>query len=715
MNDFLQEFCERAQARGLILPPGEVIGDGKLHRCDVEGGASGKGDGAYVLHLDGNPAGGFQNHRDGLGWENVSAKRQTTMTPAERAAWRTKIDEQRREREESERKEQAETRMRIAEVLEAQEQAASAHPYAKAKGISVEGRKIRTYRGNKERGGLKLDGSLMVPLFSVAEPKGKLELTAAQFISPEGTKRFWGSTDGAFFPIGKPSDGKLILCEGLATGLSLHEATGLAVFVALNCGNLETVGAMARARYGPDLELIYAADDDWRTKIRGEPVNPGLEAATAAAVATGGTVAVPEFPEDRPDTATDFNDSHRLLGLESVRKAVERRRAPDEATPQPNAANRSTVRLARGDAVPMVPINWLWQDYLPGGKFVLLGGAPGTGKTTLAIGLAAAVTVGGVWPDGTRANAGDVLIWSGEDSVADTLAPRFAAAGADMQRVSFVTGVQTDKGGRPFDPSQDFPELAKAAAGIPNLRLIIVDPVVMAVAGDSHKNAETRRGLQPLVDFAESTGAVVVGVTHFSKGTQGKEPIERITGSLAFAAVARLILVAAKIDEANGGGRVLVRSKSNLGPDGGGFKYELEQVELVPGVNGSRVRWGAAIDGNARDILATAEVSGDPSDKEETQGATEWLRAILEDGELLKGEVMRRAREAGFSDRTIQRARERIGAVAEVTGFGAEKRSVWKLKAATIHATDAPFVPIVPALESGTHGTNGGMNDSERF
>lgn len=285
-----------------------------------------------------------------------------------------------------------------------------------------------------------------------------------------------------------------------------------------------------------------------------------------------------------------------------------------------------------------------------------------------------------------------------------------------MSRVHFVMGVDTERGGRPFDPAQDFPRLVDVAANIPSLRLIIVDPIVMAVAGDSHKNAETRRGLQPLVDFAEQSGAVVLGITHFSKGTQGREPIERITGSLAFAAVARLVLVAAKVEESNGGGRILVRSKSNLGPDGGGFKYGLEQVDLEPGMPASRVTWGESIDGTARDILAIAEVVPDTGDHAETQGAAEWLRDLLAPGELLKTEVMRRAAEAGFAERTVHHARKRIGAVAEVTGFGKDKRSVWRLGPPAIRATDPPFVPIVPVNLSGTDGTNGGTDgDSEVF
>lgn len=55
------------------------------------------------------------------------------------------------------------------------------------------------------------------------------------------------------------------------------------------------------------------------------------------------------------------------------------------------------VRLVRGDAVALEPVRWLWPGYLPAGMLTLLGGAPGCGKTTIALALAAVVTRGGAW------------------------------------------------------------------------------------------------------------------------------------------------------------------------------------------------------------------------------------------------------------------------------------------------------------------------------
>ena len=130
---------------------------------------------------------------------------------------------------------------------------------------------------------------------------------------------------------------------------------------------------------------------------------------------------------------------------------------------------------------------------------------------------------------------------------------------------------------------------------IGSVSLIIIDPVSTAVAGDSHKNTEVRRGLQPLVDLATNINAALLGITHLSKGGQGSDPAQRVSGSIAFTAVARVVLVAARVQGNDGEDkRILARSKSNIGPDNGGFEYHLAQMEALPGIHASRIEWGAA-------------------------------------------------------------------------------------------------------------------------
>ena len=149
------------------------------------------------------------------------------------------------------------------------------------------------------------------------------------------------------------------------------------------------------------------------------------------------------------------------------------------------------VELISGDKVKPRAIQWLWNGYVAAGKLHIVAGAPGTGKTTLALDMAATLTKGGHWPDGYFAPTGDVIVWSGEDSIEDTLPPRLLVAGADMQRVHFVDGIVGGGTRRPFDPATDFGELAQAAAGLPGLRLMLVDPIASAVAADSHKTPKS--------------------------------------------------------------------------------------------------------------------------------------------------------------------------------------------------------------------------------
>ena len=165
------------------------------------------------------------------------------------------------------------------------------------------------------------------------------------------------------------------------------------------------------------------------------------------------------------------------------------------------------VRLIRGDAVALEPVRWLWPGFLPAGMLTILGGAPGCGKTTIALSLAATVSSGEAWPDGQRhEQPGDVMIWSGEDAHA-VLAARLAAMGADMQRIHFIDGL-TNCDCDAFDPGRDMPLLEATADKLTAPRLLILDPIVSAVAGDSHKGAEVRDASESPLENLGTLGAL---------------------------------------------------------------------------------------------------------------------------------------------------------------------------------------------------------------
>jgi putative DNA primase/helicase len=309
------------------------------------------------------------------------------------------------------------------------------------------------------------------------------------------------------------------------------------------------------------------------------------------------------------------------------------------------------IEIRRGSRYQMRKISWAWPGWLARGKLHILGGQKGTGKSTIAFDFLAQITVGGKWPDGVPAPLGDVLIWSGEDDIEDTILPRFVAAGGDPDRVCFIDGVIVDGVKRGFDPAIDMANLLATMRDLPDLVAILIDPIVSATMGDSHKNSETRRGLQPLVDLAGERNIAVIGITHFTKGTQGKDPIERITGSLAFGAIPRVVWGAAKGDSEDGPRR-LVRIASNIGQTGGGYEYLLRQDLLLDhDFTAQRIVWGKRLDGTPLELLENSQ------EKSKKMQAIALLDTILVNGPVPVGEIKEAAAANGISWATVDRVR----------------------------------------------------------
>jgi putative DNA primase/helicase len=321
---------------------------------------------------------------------------------------------------------------------------------------------------------------------------------------------------------------------------------------------------------------------------------------------------------------------------------------------------REVVLLNGADLKPE-PVRWLWPEWLARGKFHILAGAPGQGKTTIALAFAATVTRGGRWPDGSPCTAGNILIWSGEDDHADTLLPRLIAAGADVKRCYFIQGTQLDQEQSSFDPARDIPSIEEQAIHIGGISLLIVDPVATAVAGDGHKNNDVRRGLQPLVDLASKLDAAVIGISHFSKGGAGADPASRVIGSIAFTAVARVVLAVAKVIRDGDVRRILARGKSNIGPDDGGFEYHIEQSEPLPGIHASYIAWGQSLEGSAKELFAESEGLFDPQLLNSAKGkAEEFLTELLRDGPAPVKFIQAQADATGLAWRTVRRASDEL-------------------------------------------------------
>lgn len=356
-------------------------------------------------------------------------------------------------------------------------------------------------------------------------------------------------------------------------------------------------------------------------------------------------------------TLTKEDDTARAARIELERNGVVPRRYD-----LGSQRGERIVKIRCGADIKPQPITWLWPGWVPAGKLTILAGAAGTGKTTLALALAAVLTSGGRWPDGSMCqNKGNVLIWSSEDVADDTLVPRLIASGADLARCHFIEGIAQDGESVPFDPSQDIADLRRAVDAIGGVSLLLIDPIVSAVAGDMHRANDVRRSLQAVVDFADAHGCAVIGITHFAKGGAGKAPQDRVIGSQAFGALARMVLVTAKEEGSNR--RVMARAKSNIAPDDGGVAYSLELVSIHGGIEATHAVWDGVIEGTAREILGDVEHDDSEEDGEARRDLERMLIDLLTEngGKMPAKQVKAEVSDAGYSWTAANRAKEKAG------------------------------------------------------
>jgi len=152
-------------------------------------------------------------------------------------------------------------------------------------------------------------------------------------------------------------------------------------------------------------------------------------------------------PRSRRVVLTGFNEYYRVVNKHSQ--------------PEPDSKLDPVAPGLVLSEVVEQPVAWLWQDYLPLGALTLLEGEPGSGKSLLALHIAACVTSGRPLPGGASGPQGTVILVAGQDHIGYTIKPRFLAAGGDPARVLLLTTVeQVDSDNvtiedRPFSLARD--------------------------------------------------------------------------------------------------------------------------------------------------------------------------------------------------------------------------------------------------------------------
>jgi putative DNA primase/helicase len=282
LSDFYAEMCRHG------LQPPEYIEPGKFHRFPGQNKRRGNKAGWCVFFHDGK-GGSFGDWSTGL-IENWQAQRETPYTAAERTEFKRQVAAAKA----------VEQAARVARHREAADKAGAViqssklamfHPYLQAKKVLP-------------LGILENDNYLVIPMQDI---DGKV--WSLQIIKPDGTKLFMpgGRIKDCFYLIGGPVTDQVFICEGFATGASLHMhgietgAQGQPVAVAFNAGSLKGVALAFRQKY-TGINITIAADNDDQTQG-----NPGLTAGKGAAKLAAGKVIYPCFKGEN-FTGTDFND-----------------------------------------------------------------------------------------------------------------------------------------------------------------------------------------------------------------------------------------------------------------------------------------------------------------------------------------------------------------------------------------------------------------------
>ncbi len=154
---------------------------------------------------------------------------------------------------------------------------------------------------------------LLIPLRDL---NGKV--WSAQRIFKDGSKKFisGGKVKGCFNLIGSLNSKIIYICEGFATGVSIHKATGYSVVCAMNTSNMMSVAHELRGKLAA--KFIICADNDVATEQR-IGSNPGVDAARTAASILSCSVIIPMF---ETQSHTDFNDMEMYYGLDEVKKVL---------------------------------------------------------------------------------------------------------------------------------------------------------------------------------------------------------------------------------------------------------------------------------------------------------------------------------------------------------------------------------------------------------
>lgn len=352
-----------------LTAPKDIVFDGKIHR--FSGDPKHRDDSAWYVAFDGEiPAAAFGCWRADLSatWRADIGRELTTleiMHHNERMESIKKL----REEELAQRREEAASKAR--NIWSLATDAPDDHPYLVKKQIKANGMKLTP------------DNHLVMPVYS------NNAISSLQYISVDGEKKFLpgGAISGGYWIIGAPTPRNvLFLCEGVATGCSIHEATGEMAVVAYSAGNLIHVARLLRDTINPLTKIVIVGDND--------ESGVGQQKATEAARDINSEVIIVPYG-DANDFATKGGDLKALLLPEKPRLKMEYDWF-DDLIGNP------------------IPIRWLIKGVIPRESLGMIHGPSGGGKSFIALDMMLKIATGASDWCGHKVKPGPIFYAAGE-------------------------------------------------------------------------------------------------------------------------------------------------------------------------------------------------------------------------------------------------------------------------------------------------------------
>lgn len=359
---------------------------------------------------------------------------------------------------------------------------------------------------------------------------------------------------------------------------------------------------------------------------------------------------------------------------------------------------------------------WLWEGRIPLGALTVLDGDPGMGKSFITLDLAAHVTRHGYdMPDRTPSVFGGVVLLCAEDDPATTVQRRLVAANANLDYIYILQYVHGwNPNIPPYGAEDTWPvrlpsdiQALRTAITHVKARLVVIDPLVafLDASAGSGREQDMYEALNPLARLAKETDVAMLLVRHLTK-SRSRDPLHWGAGSLGIAGRVRAGLLAVPDPDDPERGRLLVSTKSNMGPPMPTLRYLIVASDADgkfysdsgsgSAMDYARVQWLGPCDTTAATLKDENSAAMTASARAE---AETFLRQALREGPRPANDVLAEAHAVGISTATLRRARAEVGVHAEREGFGTGGRWLWFLPPEMPDIPTPPETPGTPGWE----------------